>query len=67
MDLEFEDYVDDDDEYESVSVLFDEDEESTLLSYEDNLETSRSGEDGIIDDDSELSDFENNADVSSFM
>jgi hypothetical protein len=37
------------------------------LSYEDNLEASRSGEDGIIDDDSELSDFENNADVSSFM
>lgn len=67
VDLEFEDYVDADDEYESVSVLFDEDEESTLLSYEDNLETSRSGEDGIIDDDSELSDFENNADVSSFM
>lgn len=67
VDLEFEDYVDADDEYESVSVLFDEDEESTLLSYEDNLEASRSGEDGIIDDDSELSDFENNADVSSFM
>ena len=67
VDLEFEDYVDVDDEYESVSVLFDEDEESTLLSYEDNLEASRSGEDGIIDDDSELSDFENNADVSSFM
>lgn len=67
LDLEFEDYVDADDEYESVSVLFDEDEESTLLSYEDNLEASRSGEDGIIDDDSELSDFENNADVSSFM
>ena len=67
VDLEFEDYVDDDDEYESVSVLFDEDEENTLLSYEDNLEASRSGEDGIIDDDSELSDFENNADVSSFM
>lgn len=67
VDLEFEDYVDADDEYESVSVLFDEDEESTLLSYEDNLEASRSGDDGIIDDDSELSDFENNADVSSFM
>lgn len=67
VDLEFEDYVDADDEYESVSVLFDEDEESTLLSYEDNLEASRSGEDGIIDDDSALSDFENNADVSSFM
>ena len=67
VDLEFEDYVDADDEYESVSVLFDEDEESTLLSYEDNLEASRSGEDGIIDDDSELSDFENNADISSFM
>ena len=67
VDFEFEDYVDADDEYESVSVLFDEDEESTLLSYEDNLEASRSGEDGIIDDDSELSDFENNADVSSFM
>ena len=67
VDLEFEDYVDADDEYESVSVLFDEDEESTLLSYEDNLEASRSGDDGIIDDDSELSDFENNADLSSFM
>lgn len=67
VDLEFEDYIDSDDEYESVSVLFDEDEESTLLSYEDNLESSRSTEDGVIDDDSELSDFENNADVSSFM
>ena len=67
VELEFEEYVDADDEYDSVSVLFDEDEENTLLSYEDNLEASRSGEDGIIDDDSALSDFENNADVSSFM
>lgn len=67
MELEFEEYVDADDEYDSVSVLFDEDEENTLLSYEDDLEASRSTEDGIIDDDSALSDFENNADVSSFM
>jgi|GEM_PF-5576685 len=67
VEQEFEEYVDADDEYDSVSVLFDEDEENTLLSYEENLEASRSTEVGIIDDDSALSDFENNADVSSFM
>lgn len=66
-DLEFEEYVDADDEYDSVSVLFDDEEDNTLLSFNDDMETSRMAEDSFVDDDADLSDFENDADVSSFM
>ena len=66
-DIEFEEYVDSDDEYDSVAALFDEEDESDYLSFNDNLEASRSAEDFGIDDETELSDFENDADVNSFM